>query len=97
MIISRGPIIGPLKPIKLKDRIVRYVSKSECLGMTVDNRLRWNSHIKRASFNLSKKVKQLKRMKCLSADILQTIYFRGILPSATYGISEYRDPVHHRS
>ena len=28
MIISRGPIIGPLKPIKLKDRIVRYVSES---------------------------------------------------------------------
>ena len=27
MIISRGPIIGPLKPIKLKDHIVRYVSE----------------------------------------------------------------------
>ena len=47
MIISRGPIIGPLKPIKLKDHTVRYVSESECLGITVDNRLRWNSHIKR--------------------------------------------------
>ena len=43
MIISRGPIIDPLKPIKLKDHIVRYVSESECLGITVDNRLRWNS------------------------------------------------------
>ena len=46
MIISRGPIIGRLKPIKLKDHIVRYVSESECLGITVDNRLRWNSHKK---------------------------------------------------
>ena len=40
MIISRGPKISPLKPIKLKDHMVRYVSKSECLGTTVDNRLR---------------------------------------------------------
>ena len=52
MIISRWPMIGPLKPVKLKDYIVRYVSESECLGMTVDNRLRWNSHIKKASSNL---------------------------------------------
>ena len=50
------------------------------------NRLRWNSHIKKASSNLSKKFKQLKRMKSLPADILETIYFRGILPSVTYGI-----------
>ena len=86
MIISRGPIIGPLKPIKLKNHIVRYVSESDCLGITVDNRLRWNSHIKKASSNLSKKVKQLKRMRSLPADILETIYFHGILPSATFGI-----------
>ena len=86
MIISRGPIIGPLKSIKLKEHIIRYVSESECLGMTVDNRLRWNSHITKASSNLSKKVKQLKRMKSLPANILETIYFRGILQSVTYGI-----------
>ena len=84
MITSRGPIIGPLKLIKLKDHIVRYVSESECLGMTVDNRLRWNSHIKR--HHPSKKVRQLKRMKSLPADILETICLRGMLPSATYGI-----------
>ena len=52
----------------------------------MDNRLRWNSHIKKASSNISKKVKQLKRMKSLPADILETIYFHGILPSVTYGI-----------
>ena len=52
----------------------------------MDNRLRWNSHIKKASSNLSKKVKQLKRMRSLPADILETIYFCVILPSATYGM-----------
>ena len=86
LIISRGPIIGPQKSIKLKDHIVRYVSESECLGMTVDNRLRWNSHTKKASSNLSTKVKQLKGMRSLPADILETICFRGILPSVTYGL-----------
>eukprot|EP00794_Sanderia_malayensis_P014433 gene14433-15937_t len=86
MIISRKTIVGPLRPIKLEDHIVKYVTESKCLGMIVDNRLSWKNHIKKASVNLGKKVKQLKRMKSLPAEVLGTIYFRGILPSTTYGI-----------
>eukprot|EP00794_Sanderia_malayensis_P001852 gene1852-2086_t len=86
MMISRKKIVGPLRPIKLQNHIVKYVAESKCLGMTVDNRLSWKNHIKKASVNLGKKVKQLRRMKSLPAKVLETIYFRGILPSITYGI-----------
>eukprot|EP00794_Sanderia_malayensis_P016460 gene16460-18092_t len=86
MIISRKTIVGSLRPIKLEDHIVKYVAESKCLGMTGDNWLSWKNHIKKASVNLGKKVKQLKRMKSLPAEVLETIYFRGILPSTRYGI-----------
>eukprot|EP00794_Sanderia_malayensis_P001936 gene1936-2201_t len=86
MMISRKTIVGPLRPIKLQDHIVKYVAESKCLGMTVDNRLSWKNHIKKASVNLGKKVKQLKRMRSLPAKVLETIYFRGILLSTTIGI-----------
>ena len=36
---------------------------------------------------MSKKVKQLCRFKSLPSQILEPIYFKGILPSVTYGIS----------
>ena len=36
---------------------------------------------------LTKKVKLLRRFKSLPSQILEPIYFKGILPSVTYGIS----------
>ena len=55
--------------------------------MTVDNRLSWCSQVKNASSNLKKKVKQLNRMKSLPSKVLESVYFRGILPSSTYEIA----------
>ena len=87
MIISSRNIVGPFQPIRSEDHIVKFVTESECLGMTVDNRLSWWSQVKNASSNLNKKVKQLKRMKSLLSKVLESIYFCGILPSSTYGIA----------
>ena len=79
----------PFQPIKSEDHVVKFVhvTESECLGMTVNNRLSWCSQAKNVSSNLNKKVKQLKRMKSLPSKVLETIYFRGILPRSTYGIA----------
>ena len=83
MIISSRNVVGPFQPIRLEDHIVKFVTKSECLGMTVDNQLSWCSQDKNASSNLNKKVKQLKRMKSLPSNVLESVYFFGILPSFT--------------
>ena len=87
MIISQKSFIGPLQALKLGDHYVKFVTKSDCLGMTVDNNLNWKAQVERVSKTLSSKLKTLRRMKCLSTSVKESIYFKGLLPSATYGIS----------
>ena len=87
MFISSRNTVGPFQPIRLEDHIIKFVTESECLGMTLDNRPSWCSKVKNVSSNLNKKVKQLKRMKSLPSKVLEFIYFCGILPSSTYGIA----------
>ena len=87
MIISQKSFIGPLQALKLGDHYVKFVTKSDCLGITVDNNLSWKAQVERASKTLSSKLKILRRMKCLSTSVKESIYFKGLLPSATYGIS----------
>ena len=68
----------------------------------MDNRLKWPTHIKTTCKKFSQKLKQLKQMKSLSPQVLEAIYFKGILPSVTYGISVwgncssriFQDPEH---
>ena len=38
MIISSRTFCGPLKPIKLEDKIVNFVSEARCLGVTIDSK-----------------------------------------------------------
>ena len=55
--------------------------------MTVETKLSWKSQKDNVSSDLSSKLKKLRRMKSFPPSILETIYFRGILPSALYGIA----------
>ena len=87
MIISPKSFIGPLQALCLEDHYVKFVTQSECLGMTVDNTLSWKAQIQRVSKTLSSKLKILKWIKCLSTPVKESIYFKGLLPSATYRIS----------
>ena len=87
MIISKTNFAGPLQPIRLNGNIIKYVSSSKCLGMIVDTKLNWKSQIDNVSSDLSSKLKKLRRMKSLPPSTLETIYFKGILPSALYGIA----------
>ena len=87
ILLTRKDFIAPLRPIKLGDREISFVNKSHCLGFTIDNKLIWGYHIKDLTTSVSKKVKQLRRFKNLPSQILEPIYFKGILPSVTYGIS----------
>ena len=74
--------------------------------MIVDSKGNWEAHIKKSASNMNSKLKQLKRMKSLPSKVLETIYFKGILPGLTYGISvwghcsstkmEHLEQVHRR-
>ena len=54
---------------------------------TIDNKLSWQEHIKNICKSFSKKVAVLKRIKLLPKPILETIYYKTIIPSVLYGIS----------
>ena len=66
---------------------IEYKSSSKCLGLTIDNKLSWQEHIKDVCKLFSKKVAVLKRIKFLPKPILETIYYKTIIPSVLYGIS----------
>ena len=87
MITSKTSFTGLLQPISLNGNTIKYVSSSKCLGMTVDTKLNWKSQIDNVSSDLSNKLKKLRRIKSLPPSTLETIYFKGILPSALYGIA----------
>ena len=84
MIISFRTFCGPLKPIKLGDKIVNFVSETRCLGVTIDSKLSWNNHSEHLCKSFGKKVKQIRRFKYLPTSTLETIYFTSIVPTATY-------------
>ena len=86
MLMKSKEFIGPLKPIKLAEQNRNYVTTSKCLGFKIDHRLTWEHHITDLTTNMSNKLKQLRRFKSLPSQILETIYFKGIVPSVTYGI-----------
>lgn len=84
MIISHRAFCGPLRPIKLGDKILNVVSQTRCLRVIIDSQLSWNSHSEHLCKSFGKKERQLKRFKYLPTSTLETIYFSSIVPTITY-------------
>ena len=78
---------GPLQLISLNGNIIKYVSSSKCLGIILDTKLNWKLQIDNVLSDLSSKLKKLRKIKSLPPSNLETMYFKGILPSALYGIA----------
>ena len=87
MLLSKSKFIGPLQKICLGPNELSFVSKATCLGIHIDNKLSWSQHVKTLSKRFSARVKKLKHLKGLDNHILESIYFKGIIPSITYSIA----------
>ena len=87
MLLSRSNFIGPLQNISLGPNQLNFVTKSTSLGVQIDNKLTWSYHIKSLCKRFRARLKKLKHLKGLDKNTLETIYFKGILPSVTYSIS----------
>ena len=87
MFISKTPFIGPIKPITLDEKPINCVSSSSCLGVTLDNKLSWSPHIKLTVSDFNAKITKLKQLKSFERSTLESVYFKAIIPSATYCIS----------
>ena len=87
MLLSKSKFIGPLQKICLGPNELSFVSKATCLGIQIDNKLSWSQHVGTLSKRFSARVKKLKHLKGLDNHILESIYFKGIIPSITYSIA----------
>ena len=85
MILSKTSFTGPAPPMYFGNDFINIVSHTTCLGLVIDNRLTWATHVHHVKKSFAQKVGALKRMKKLPVKVLEEIYFKSILPSATYG------------
>ncbi|XP_015769126.1 PREDICTED: RNA-directed DNA polymerase from mobile element jockey-like [Acropora digitifera] len=86
MVLSTTPFVGPLKHLRWGEDTIRYVSSTNCLGVTIDDKLSWSQHITLARSAFNAKVKMLRRINFLSTSISETFYYKIVIPSVLYGI-----------
>ena len=86
LLLSKQRFIGPLLPLKYGEKFIEFKSSCKCLGVTINSNLSWQEHTKSLLKSFNKKIAVLRRIKFLPPSILQTIYFRTVLPSVLYGI-----------
>ena len=86
MVLSTTPFVSPLKHLKWGEDTTRYVSSTDCLGVTIDDKLSWSQHITLARSAFNAKVKMLWRINFLSTSILETLHYKIVIPSVLYGI-----------
>lgn len=83
----KSPLIGPLCSVRYGSGLVKFVTSTTCLGVTINNKLSWSAHIEKVNKNFSNKVCALKRMCHLPQHVLQDIYFKTIIPRVTSAIA----------
>lgn len=76
MIISRSVFIGPLPALRYGTKTIQLKSSSKCLGLTIDNKLSWQDHIRNVCHLFNKKLAVLKRIKFLPQSTLESIFIQ---------------------
>jgi len=77
--------MGPHAPIQLGTSILRCVTKTRLLGMTVDRNLSWVPQALEIKKSFANKLNLLKRSRFLPKGVLKDFYLKVILPSVKYG------------
>ena len=60
---------------------------SDCLGIKIDNKLCWKPHITASCKKFCSKLKFIRKIKGLPSNVLEEIYYKGIIPSIIHCIS----------
>ena len=86
MLIYRGSFTGPLPPIYLGGNNLEWVVHSRLLGVTIDHKLGWSTHIKKLKNNFANKLSLIKSRFLPKPDLLN-LSFKVLIPAVMYGIS----------
>ena len=79
--------MGPMRPVRIGEEIIQYVKTASLLGIELDNKLTWNTQVKKVIKSYSAKVGQLKRMAYLPINVQEEIYFKTIIAAVTYSMT----------
>ena len=86
MLLSRRNPPVNIPPIFIRNSTIEWISKSQLLGMTIDEKLIWTQHMLELKKSFAKKLGLLKKSRFLPRNVRQDLYFKVILPSVTYGL-----------
>ena len=86
MLLCRGNPMGPIAPVLLGDPSIKWVTKAQVLGLTVDHKLTWDAHVMDVKKCFASKLDLLKRSKFLPKSVLRDFHFKVILPCGKYGL-----------
>ena len=68
------------------DYVIEEVVSTRCLGVQIDNALKWDHHVSELAKSFTQKLNLLKSLYFLSRQTRTDFYFGVILPSVTYGM-----------
>ena len=86
LLSGRGQLTGPKQVIKMGDYVIDEVVSTRCLGVQIDNALKWDRHVSGLTTSFTQKLNLLKSLYFLPRQARTDFYFGVILPSVTYGM-----------
>ena len=90
IIFSKNNCITTLPPIYIGNGVIQPTNSTKFLGIYIDSKLNFRSHIDYISSKLSKNLGVLNKVKCfLPSNILLSLYHSLIQPYLNYGIEAY--------
>ena len=73
MLLGLGSFVGPLQGIRLGDSFIDRVQSTRCLGVEVDCRLKWDSHMAELIKSFAQKLSFLGN--CISHQLMPELIF----------------------
>ncbi|CAB4044469.1 Hypothetical predicted protein, partial [Paramuricea clavata] len=86
MLMKGKSFIGPVRATKLGTYVIKQVQSTRCLGMELDDEMKWSKHVLNTIKSFSQKINLLKSLYFLPKKARIDFYNKVILPSITYGI-----------
>ena len=87
IILSNANFVGPLKPVIFGNIMIKYVTESTSLGVKIDSKINWKSHLTKVTNSFNSKFKEMRRLNLLPIKTHEEIYFKTVVSSMTYCIS----------